>query len=96
MSRRVLGSEVTFELPKGHPHQVSFVAVFERSDDAGHPYIELHLNCCGQPALIALAVTGANSRVMELKEATTNKDITYVLGEHEDVPCKSSRNQSTV
>jgi hypothetical protein len=86
MSRRVLGAEVTFEQGPEPRHLVNFVAVFERTDDAGNPFIELHLNCCGRPTLIALALTDSHSRILELNEATAKKDITYETGEPSDVP----------
>ncbi|GJM26423.1 MAG: hypothetical protein DHS20C16_28380 [Phycisphaerae bacterium] len=86
MSRRVLGAEVTFEPSPGHRHPINFVAVFERTDDEGDPYIELHMNCCGRPTLIALALTDSHTRILELNEPTAKRNVTDVAGELSDVP----------
>lgn len=79
MSRRVLGAEVTYESNSPHPHPLDFVAVYERTDDAGKPFIELHLNCCGRPTLLALALTDSHTGILELDEATTKKNVTFKI-----------------
>ncbi|HNO77580.1 MAG TPA: zf-HC2 domain-containing protein [Phycisphaerae bacterium] len=86
MSRRLLGAEVTYESNSPHPHRVDFVAVYERTDDAGNPFIELHLNCCGRPTLLALALTDADTGILELNEATAKTSVTFEIGGRMQVP----------
>ncbi len=44
------------------PHAVSLVSATARTDRDGRAYLELRLNCCGQPVLMALAAFGEGTR----------------------------------
>ncbi len=86
MSRRLYGVEITFEPDERHPHQFDFVAVSQRGGDDGDPYMEVHVNCCGRPTVLVIALANSRVDVRELQAATPKRDITGQTQDGNDVP----------
>ncbi len=69
VSREVLGVTVSLELNNLGRHQVDIIGVSEGTDAGGRKYLELRLNCCHHPVIVAIGKCGG-SAVCELCEAT--------------------------
>ena len=67
-SRSLLGATVQFELPADVHHEVELVGVAKRTDANGNTYLEMRLNCCGNPTLLVLGKSDTPSAVAELAE----------------------------
>ncbi len=77
ISLRVLGARIEFELPKENRHKVDLVGVYERRDEAGNAYVEVRLNCCGNPTILALGHTSLQSAIAELNTVTQTSKLAY-------------------
>ncbi len=77
ITQRVLGAEVQIQKSEKSHHGIKLVGVYERTDDAGNPFVELRLNCCGQPTIVALAAGENVSRIAELANLTGGDAIKY-------------------
>jgi hypothetical protein len=72
LSRKCLDAVVHIDPTHGDGHSIELIRVSEQHDDSGEPYLEVHLNCCGRPMLIALARSGCGTCIEELQKATGN------------------------
>ncbi|NOX57888.1 MAG: zf-HC2 domain-containing protein [Planctomycetes bacterium] len=77
ISLRVLGTRIQFELSKESHHKVDLVGVYERSDVAGNAYVEVRLNCCGNPTVLALRSASSQSTIAELSTVTKTSKFAY-------------------
>ena len=69
LCRNLLGASVTLN-PTNHPgHDVQLIDVRQRTDDAGTRYVELRVNCCGKPVLLAMSERGHEHAVREFQRA---------------------------
>jgi len=65
--RKVLAASITFAPTTTH-HQIELIDVQQRADDAGVNYIEVRINCCGHPVLLALSERGHKHAISEFAE----------------------------
>ncbi|HRX85428.1 MAG TPA: zf-HC2 domain-containing protein [Phycisphaerae bacterium] len=72
LSRQYLNAVVTIDPAHGDGHTFQLLEVSEREDHKGVPYVEVRLNCCGRPVLLALAPAGCSSCIQELRNVTGN------------------------
>ena len=58
LARSTLGVDLTMQLPTEilRRHAVELVSVHRRTTVDNTPYLEVRLNCCGEPVLLAVAV----------------------------------------
>ncbi|MFQ5502775.1 MAG: anti-sigma factor family protein [Phycisphaerae bacterium] len=53
-------------------HRLEFIEAVDRTDENGRAYVELRLNCCGRPVLMALARRGADELPSVFSNAPLN------------------------
>jgi len=65
-------------------HRLEFIEAVDRTDDNGRAYVELRLNCCGRPVLMALARRGVDGLPSVFSNAPLNGAIstTEIDGVH--------------
>lgn len=66
LSKRMLGRVLAVDAESGH-HNLDLVGVREAVDPQGHPYLEIQLNCCGRPVLLAVTSADGPTCIAELK-----------------------------
>jgi len=72
LSSRCLGAVVRINPHQSGGHVLELISVAEQKDQSGAPYLEIRLNCCGHPMLIAIARIGCETCIAELKGITDN------------------------
>jgi hypothetical protein len=70
LSRKCLDASLTIDPARSDGHPLELICVREARDRAGNPYLEVRLNCCGRPVVLAITKAGATSCVTELCECT--------------------------
>lgn len=69
LARDALGVSVSLSQEHSMGHDVQIVDVCVRTDETGARYLELRVNCCGKPALVAMSRRQDRPIVREIKEA---------------------------
>ncbi len=54
-------------------HHVSLISATTVEDEDGRPYVEVRLNCCGQPLLLVIAEDGASTVPARLANGFSNR-----------------------
>jgi len=72
LSRKCLDAEVHIDPAHGEGHTLELIGVSEQHDRTGERYLEIRLNCCGRPMLVALAKSGCGTCIEELQKTTGN------------------------
>ncbi len=85
-SRRLLGASIAFEMPKDSHHIVELVGVSERVDADGNTYLEMRLNCCGNPTLLVLSRSGTPTAITELADANDTPPKRYAAHSNGKIP----------
>lgn len=67
MSSRLLGCELAVVPQATDHHRPDLIDVREATDPMGHPYLEVHLNCCGRPVLLAVTAADQPTCIAELQ-----------------------------
>lgn len=69
LGRDVLGASIALNVAdRAGAHDVQLIDVQTRTDAAGTRYIEVRINCCGKPAILALSERGHVHAVREFQE----------------------------
>ncbi len=72
LSREMFNSVVDIDPAHSDGHPIELVSVSRQEDLQGQPYLEVRLNCCGHPVLLAMAPCGCETCIPELRCATKN------------------------
>lgn len=68
LARDMFGVSVSLSMERSMGHDVRIVDVGMRTDETGAQYLELRVNCCGKPALVAMSRRQDRPIVREIKE----------------------------
>jgi hypothetical protein len=86
--RRTLGVSVSIDPSETGGHPIELIDVFARVDSNGNPYVEVRLNCCGHPMLLAFAKADMENAIAELCCPTANCETTCVTGCQKEIPAE--------
>lgn len=67
-ARDLLGASVSIDVSGFERFDLEFVDVRKRTDDSGTSYIEVRLNCCNYPVLLAFSERGHEHAIAEFRE----------------------------
>jgi hypothetical protein len=87
LSKRMFGREVFLDAAEAHGHPLELISVREAADADGNAYLEVRVNCCGRPVLLALTACGAPCDVPELQRVTAERKV--------NCPCRQSCGKPT-
>jgi hypothetical protein len=68
LSRAVLGASISIDVSGFERYELELVDVQKRRDDSGTSYIEVRLNCCNYPVLLAFSERGHEHAIAEFRE----------------------------
>lgn len=68
LSRDLLGASISIDVAGLERYHLEFVDVRKRTDNSGTDYIEVRLNCCNYPVLLAFSERGHEHVIAEFRE----------------------------
>jgi hypothetical protein len=86
--RKTLGVSVHINPSGTGGHPIELISVSERLDCKDKPYVEVRLNCCGQPMLLAFARIDCENGIEELCEPIAIRATKCRTGCHREVPAE--------
>ena len=73
LTRDLLGASFRLDPAGFAGHRITLVSADRRVDAAGKPYVEIRLNCCGKPTLLALGQASADVGIEELRQVAPRR-----------------------
>lgn len=68
LTHRLLRATVAIDKNRSHGHPIELIGVKERTDNLNTKYVEVRLNCCGKPVLLAISERGLPHAIAEIDE----------------------------